>query len=446
MQSSSPPSVYPLLPQAVGVGAGCCIFGGQRDNGVGSWLDTGSMLLNKRWFVGFAAGVCLCASACWPVGGVPLPGQSSLRTTTAAQVYVLRGRPAAAVAFAPLTQARHCLIMVPGISSGDLGKQSRFLAQVRLRSGADLAVFQHWGHTDPTRKIASPLATAQAARDLATLCKRVWSGGKKGATIDLLAHSAGTIIVNKAATQLRREQSSVRFRHVLFLGTPHDPHVDLSALKQMSRAVLNIHSAYDKINRNVSGNIGLLHGLSHKPYWNLRLDTSLGGRRMRHYTFLEHTPENWLQYGGFLHSGQWPLPRTIANAAGGDPDTLYRLAVWVRAGQLTPAEQARVLALAQKSLTHSEVEIRYYGALLLGLSGDSSAARAGLKAALGQSDAPAYLRREIYQALGAIANPQDLRYLQRARKTDPASGDVLRDVLRDWKRRRIRPVRRNRDL
>ena len=401
--------------------------------------------MKNRYAVGLGIAVCLCASACWPVGNVPLLHQSSLCKTSAEHVYILRGAPAVSGLFGPPTQAQHCLIMVPGISSGDLEEQSQFLAQVRLGSDADLAVFQHWGHTDLARRIASPLATAQAGSALATLCEQIWADGGRNATIDLLAHSAGTIVVNKAAMQLRQEASPVRFRHVLFLGTPHDPNVDLNALKRMSKAILNLHSAYDKINRNVSGDTGLLHALGNKPYWNRRMDMSLGGRRIRHDAFLEHTPENWSSYSHFLRSGEWPLPQAISVSSGRTPAALYRIARWIRSGHMMPAEQTAVFTLARKSLSHPEAEIRYYGALLMGLLGDADSCPL-LKTALERSDAPLYLRREIYQALGSIARPQDLRYLQRARKTDPASGDVLRDVLRDWKRRRIRPVRENRDL
>lgn len=115
-----------------------------------------------------------------------------------------------------------------------------------------MAVFLDWGHLDPTRKVVSPLATAKAAEDLAALCQLIDANSPSTVTFDLLAHSAGTVVANKAAIRAQEAGQSVHFRHILLLGTPHDPGVDLTALKAVSRAILNIHSAYDKINRNIS--------------------------------------------------------------------------------------------------------------------------------------------------------------------------------------------------
>ncbi len=397
--------------------------------------------MTARRLFAVVALIALGISACLPINPIPFGEVASLSPTHAERVYVLTGRPSSAPSFDVLARTKHCLVMIPGISSGELEEQSRFLGQLRLRNGADLAIFQDWGRLDPTRKIASATATAQAAENLAFLCKRIWGGNPQGVTIDILAHSAGTIIANKAAILLRQERFPGHFRHVLFLGTPHDTNVDLGALKELSRAVLNVCSGFDKINRDVSGELGWLQALDQPPYWNLRLDTSLGGRRIRHYAFLENTPENWLQYGFFLRSGDWPSPQALAGKTTQNPEALYRVAAWAKSTALSEAQQAEVLAFARECVSHGDIEVRYYGVALMGMVGDSSC-RTQLKAILEQSDTPGYLRREIYQALGTIADPEDIRYLQRARKSDSTSGDVLRDVLRDYKINRIRPTRK----
>jgi hypothetical protein len=329
--------------------------------------------------------------------------------------------------------------MIPGISSGDLQQQSRFLSNIKIKTKIDTVVFQHWGHADFTRKMASPLATATAAGDLVALCEKIRSGGNNK-TIDIIAHSAGTIVINKAANQFRAGKSPVRFGQVLLLGTPHDPEVDMSALKNMSDTILNIHSAYDKINRNVSGNLGIINALTKYPYTNLQRDTTLGERRVRHYVFLENTPENWLQYSTFLNTGKVLLPGHLQFSKQYDVEALCKIALNCKSGQLSSQQKVKLISVAEKSLANIKPEIKYYGAALAGLL-KANQLRPMLKTALETDNPPPYLRREIYQALGNITDPADLRYLQQARKKDPQSGDALRDVLREWKRKRIRPGR-----
>ncbi len=334
----------------------------------------------------------------------------------------------------------HVLILVPGVSSGDVQTQGRFLAQLRVRTAAQVAVFHHWGGSDPTRRMAAPMATTNAAETLAAFCQAVSRESADGPHIDVMAHSAGTIVVNKMALHLAATNSPVRLRHVLFLGTPHDPSVDLRALKERCDALVNVHSAFDKINRNVSGDGGALAALPTPPFWNRSMDTSLGGRRMRHYTFLENTPENRVQYSGFLRTGRWLSPAALSAATSLTALGLHRHAMQIKMADPAARQEMVTLPLLQRCLPHPHEEIRYYGALLAGLSRNNDA-RPLLKASLEAPGQPAAVRRELYQALGRIANPRDLRYLQQRRKSDPAAGDVLRDVLRDWKRKRIRPRR-----
>ncbi len=354
-------------------------------------------------------------------------------------VYLLRSTPDGGQVRS-LGRVGRLLILVPGVSSGDLDAQGRFLSHLRLRTRADVAVFHHWGQYDPARRMAAPLATAQAAGTLAAFCEAVSGSNGGDLRIDVVAHSAGTIVVNKMALHLDAGGSPLRLRHVLFLGTPHDPAVDLRMLRQRCDALLNLHSAHDKINRNVSGDAGALAGLSAPPYWNRAMDTSLGGRRMRHYAFLEDTPENRVQYSHFLRTGRWPEARPLPDNETLTAVGLHRHAMYLRTAEPVVPQAGAPLPLLQRCLTQSDPEIRYYGALLAGLAGDD-AARPWVKAALEAPGQPDAVRRELYQALGAMENPDDLRYLQERRASDPAAGDVLRDVLRDWKRKRIRPAR-----
>jgi len=338
-----------------------------------------------------------------------------------------------------LKHARRWVIMVPGISSGDRAQSCRLLEAVRGDAPDALGIFYEWGGGDPTRKVASPLATARAGASLARLLAMPADGAGEGCVIDVIAHSAGTIVINKAAGDLREARAPVRLRHVLFLGTPHDPGVDLTALKSRSAAVLNVHSAYDKINRNVSDDLGHLQALPGGGYWNVRMDTSLGGRLIRHYAFLEDNPENRVQYRAFLDRGTWPEALPLPAQVDGklDCERLQRFACGLRAAVPDPALRDACLPWTDACLAAADPACVYYGVLFAGILRERSRADA-LKAVLARPEAPGYLRREVYPALGNLERPEDVRFLLRKRGEDPEGGEVLRDVLRALKRNRIR--------
>ena len=395
----------------------------------------------KCWLSMLLAGLCAWCTGCWLSAALPDPAGPAMEPL-GEEVYLLRGVPDAP-AVRSLGRTTHVLILVPGVSSGDLATQSRFLSHLRRRTGAQVAIFHHWGQYDPTRRMAAPTATSRAAATLASFCELMWRQAGPQPHIDVLAHSAGTIVVNKAALHLATADSPVRLRHVLFLGTPHAPDADLTALKQRCEALLNLHSVFDKINRNVSGAEGALEALPAPPYWNRSLDRSLGGRRTRHNAFLEDTAENRVQYGHFLRTGRWLTPLAWPDGAPLTAIGLHRHALHVRAANPGARQGMVGPALLRRCLAHPDPEIRYYGALLAALAGEG-AVRPALKATLEAPEQPDMVRREIYQALGAMEDPRDLRYLQQRRQSDPEAGDVLRDVLRAWKRRRIRPPRESR--
>ncbi|MBN1257581.1 MAG: hypothetical protein JXA52_07735 [Planctomycetes bacterium] len=340
-------------------------------------------------------------------------------------------------------KSSHLLIMIPGISSGDLEESCRFLGQVRAQGGQDLAVFYNWGGLDFTRSIASTTSTANAASGLIGLCRQFLGEASGNRTVDILAHSAGTIIVNKAAVQIRESYSPVRFRQVLFLGTPHDPEVNLDALKSVSDSVLNIFSDYDKINRNVSSNSGVLADLEGGAYRNLRMDTSLGGRRIRHYAFLKNNPENWVQYGGYLQTGQWPRPAAPPIEPVDSVELLHGVAIWIKSGSAGDNNLNDLHQLIKQSLAHPNPEVEYYSVILTGLL-KASTFTPQLKSILDKQETPTYLRAEIYQALGNFEDGKQIHFLQRARKQDKECSEEIRDVLREFKLKRIRPVRERR--
>ncbi len=326
--------------------------------------------------------------------------------------------------------------MVPGISNGEMKQQVIFLDQLRKKCGADIAIFLDWGRNDLGRKIALAQSTDRASDEMTDICHLV---GKRRhipgeAIIDIIAHSAGTIITNKTA--IRLHDSGIRFRHVLFLGTPHDADADVSALMETSCSVLNVFSGNDKVNRTVSTDKGRIHAFTGESFRNLRMDTSLGGRKIRHYNFLENTPENLEQYAAVLATGSWPLAVPVSEQTSLTPAELYKAALWVRQVRVDKTERILVMRLIQNALKDSVPEIQTYGAIMAGLLADT-VFRLRLMELLENKTSPGYLRREIYQALGSIGNPEDLRYLRRLRKSDPDSSDVLRDVMRDWKRKRI---------
>lgn len=330
------------------------------------------------------------------------------------------------------------LIMVPGVSSGDFEDTCRFLEQVRVHSGHERAVLYDWQPGSLGRKVVSPSATEPAAERLISLCAIAQKEGKARADIDLLAHSAGTVVVNKAAIEIVEADAAVRFRHVLLLGTALDAAEPLAELKSVSRGVLNLHSAFDKINRNINDRLGLLPALDSDRYRNVRMDHSLSGRIMRHYVFLSRNPENRLQYGEYLARGTWPQAELLRNGEELRAYSLHRTAQWVKAHPDGPYDRVRRLVV--RSLKHSDEQVRYYGVIMAGLLGMKSQALS-LKAMLDKDSTPVCIRKEVYQALGNLKDGQHVDFLRHARDRDPECGEVIRDALRSLKRQRIMPIR-----
>ena len=350
------------------------------------------------------------------------------------------------VAASPLTReqaqllgrADSLLIMIPGITSGDLDENCRFLERVRAQGAQAVALFYDWEAHNLARKVAAPAAVDPAAEKLLALCAAFQAGAGGWKSIDILAHSAGTVVVNKAAHTAARTGSPVRFRHVLLLGTALAADEPLDELKAMSASVLNLHSAHDKVNRNINDQLGRLSALEGGAYRNFRMDHSLGGRLIRHYVFLSSDPENWRQYGTYLAGGEWPPPDPALPGADAAPARLHGLAQWVQAHPDEPRPDIR--AALPEWLGQADPEARYYAVILAGLLREQALGPA-LTNLLAADPAPVYLRKEIYQALGNLRNGVYIDLLKSSRRSDRACAGEIRDVLRSLKRQRIEPVR-----
>lgn len=353
-------------------------------------------------------------------------------------VWVVTQRPLSSEQVEVLRGLDRLLIMIPGVSSGDLHTNCRFLDRIRLRGGYEVAVFYDWEAGNLSRRAVSPTATTPAAARLVELCETFQDGASRAKPIDLLAHSAGTVVVNKAATKIHTAGSSVRFRHVLSLGTALVADESLDDLKTASAGVLNVHSAYDKVNRNVNDRLGKLSALDGAAYSNLRMDHSMGGRIMRHYVFLASNPENWVQYATYLTQGRYPEPQPLTVGQTHSVDLLHGLSLWVQAHPNQTHEEIRLLI--PELLAHPNPEVQYYGVILTGQFRVVELAPR-LKAILQVENAPVYLRKEMYQALGNLEDGRQVDFLQQARDRDPACAEEIRDVLRALKTKRIQPIR-----
>ena len=333
-----------------------------------------------------------------------------------------------------LRRAASLLVMIPGVSSGDLDESGRFLDRVRIQGRQEAALFLDWDANKLARTVVAPAAVDPAARRLIAICETFRDGPADKTGVDILAHSAGTVVLNKAARAIVDTGSSVRFRHVLLLGTALDADEPLDSLKQVSAGVLNLHSAHDKVNRNVNDRLGRLSALEGGAYRNIPMDRSLGGRLIRHGVFLASNPENELQYGLYLGSGQWPEPAPWRAEDRLQPAALHALALWVRAHP--DVAHGEILARLPEWLRHPEPQVRYYAVVLAGLLQAKSLGPA-LKTLLADARTPVYLRKEIYQALGNFKDGAEVEFLRAARQTDRACGEELRDVLRALKRARV---------
>lgn len=351
------------------------------------------------------------------------------------RVWVLTKHPLTDEQVLALDRAESLLIMIPGISSGDIDANCKFLEQVRSRGKHDVAMFYDWEAGNLTRKVVSPTAVDPAATRLIKLCEKFQKDKK---SIDLLAHSAGTVVVNKAAMEMDEKSSDVKFRHVLLLGTALSEDEPLAELKAVSQSILNVHSAFDKINRNVSGSLGSLSSLDSDVYRNLSMDHSLSGRLVRHYVFLSSDPENWLQYGTYLGTVKWPKASQEVPGEDGRAEDLHRLSMSVKKQSVEP--HAAIKEMLPKWLNHSDPEIKYYAVIMAGLLKETTLGPS-MKDLLKDKGTPVYLRKEIYQAFGNFEDGHYVDFLRSARKQDPDCDEVIRDVARELKRKRIAPIR-----
>jgi len=354
------------------------------------------------------------------------------------RIWIVDDIPLADDRLEQLSKLDSLLIMIPGVSSGDFEDACSFLEQVRVRSGHELALLYDWKPGTLGRKIVSPGATEPAAERLIALCNILETERESKACVDLLAHSAGTVVVNKAAIEIVEKDAPVRFRHVLLLGTALDAAEPLDKLKAVSTSILNLHSAFDKINRNINDRLGLLSALDNDRHRNLRMDHSLSGRIMRHYVFLSQNPENWLQYGEYLARGTWPEQALLQTGEELQVDSLHRMAQWVKTHPDDQYESFK--GLVPRFLKHPDVQIQYYGVIIAGLLGRKSQAPA-LKAMLDKDGTPVFVRKEIYQALGNLRDGRHVDFLRHARDRDPECSEEIRDVVRSLKRQRIVPIR-----
>jgi hypothetical protein len=338
-----------------------------------------------------------------------------------------------------INRCNSLLIMIPGISSGNINESRQFLNHIRATGHYKQAILYDWKTGTLFRKTMLPSITRQAAERLIEICKifqQNESGKKK--TIDLIAHSAGTVIVNKAASEIVNIKSPIRFRNVLFLGTPLYLNTSLDNLKSVSTTVLNVHSAFDKINRNINQQLGVLTELDNEFYKNLQLDYSISGRIMRHSTFLASNPENWINYSNYLSQGSWPESIKTTVEENIKINNLNRQAMWLKEH---PDEQDKYSnELLQKLLMHKNYEIKYYGVIITGILKRKQFAPT-LKNILKDKKAPVYLRKEIYQALGNFEDGRQVLFLKDLRKRDSLCQEEIRDILRALKRKRIRPIR-----
>ncbi len=327
------------------------------------------------------------------------------------------------------------LILVPGVEDLPVGHRTVLLEQIRQRADCELALYYDWGQ-GLGRRIAFDAATDGAAHGLAD-----WLAGPgRPPRVHVLAHSAGTVVVNKAARLLAAWEApaTVRFDRVLFCGTPLRANEPLAALRARSASVLNCFSRLDKVSRNLNAAGGRLSALGEAG--NAWLSRSLGGRLMRHDGFLANDPETWLRYGWYFRHGVLP-PARVNRPLRDRPSDWWSLAAAVVAG--VPGSRVHAALAAERILRRGEAgaEALYYAALLAGLARQDDLAEQ-LIALLARPGNPAYLRREIYRAITNLRDGRHIGFLRWARKRDPVARVVTRDCLRELKRLRVVPTDR----
>ncbi|NCC50608.1 MAG: hypothetical protein EOM20_05265 [Spartobacteria bacterium] len=337
-----------------------------------------------------------------------------------------------------LEPVTNLLLMIPGISSGHMDDNRAFLERIQQESGHDLAVFYDWEAGNLTRKIAMFSTTDAGAAHLVDLLATIQGTRETPVTVDVIAHSIGSVLLNKAAVLSVHQNAGITFRHVLLMGTALDTGEALEDLKYSSASILNLHSAYDKVNRSINHNLGFLEELDSGVYTNLRIDYSLSGRIMRHYTFLETSPETALPYGHYLRTGAWPEDTGTMEATLRAPSDVYLLCRRVRDDPAcAPGDLANAIP---DLLSDPRPDIQYFGLILAGLT-DATNQLSVIMEALEAPETPAYVRKEAYQALGNFEDGGLILFLKRARKRDDDCQEEIRDILRALKRKRVERTR-----
>lgn len=329
-----------------------------------------------------------------------------------------------------ISETSRLLVMIPGVSSGDTNAAGRFLDGIREKGGYELALFYDWETVNVGRKVVSQTATIPAARRLLSILAGSTNAVNPDRTIDTLAHSAGTVVANRMAIEATESGVALKLRHVLLLGTALSSDEPLTELKAATVRLVNLHSDNDKVNRNVNDREGLLESLDGGRYLNLRMDTTLSGRPMRHYEFLSDHPENRTPYAAFLSRGTWPEPRPDLPPDCG-LEELHRFTGGM-ATSTTSVDEAAIRSL----IANPNPDIRYYGVILAGLC-RAAGTVPELKGLLEDAGTSTAIRKEVYQTLGALRDPELAGFLREITDHNPESAETLRDVLRALKRERI---------
>lgn len=330
------------------------------------------------------------------------------------------------------------LLMVPGVDVETVATRQNFLDEVRTLGGYARAGYYDWHSGHLGRSILLAQTTESAGRRLLELCRSLGERNPR-LRIDLIAHSGGSVVVLKAALGLAETESPLRLGHVLLLGTPIQPDQDVRALVGRCQAVINVHSDYDQVTRQLSDADHGLQGLPETAtHRNVRFDRSLGGLRVRHQEPLVAGPELRLFWTLILRDGRLPSP--LPNLPDTEPslEELHRHALWLAAeGEADPVA---TLALIARLCSDSQRERQCYGVILATVRSDPQAWPA-IKPLLQDPSTPPWLRRQVHRYLVALQDGRYIDLLRWCRKRDPVNAETTRDALHDLDRADIAPVR-----
>lgn len=333
-----------------------------------------------------------------------------------------------------LGREQRLLVMIPGVDSGILHRSIAWTEALRVEGGYGAAVFYDWLPASRGREVLNAVSTRIAGEQLAAALDQI-AAGPGHPTVDVLAHSGGTVVLRKAMRALDAAASELHLRNVVFTGTPVSPDAVLDPTLERSAGLCNVVSSYDHVIRTLSDHVHGLPGLGDAtPDWNLRMDRSLTGLVMRHMSYLADGPEMRLTWAALLRDGRLPRSERMPDLRVVTVAELDRHARWLRCNGV--GDLAEAAEVGRDQIGSADPDRACYGIMIAGLARDHLA-WPEIDRLLRDPSTPAFVRREAIRYMANLRDGAYIPVLEWMADHDPDNAEAADDALRELKRARV---------